>query len=481
MKPKKLRHFKKKTIPSCSCGSELRPSECCRTNSPGKLGLTVRARQVLFGSDGTADLTIWVQAYGAKRRHPARLRLTFKPDSGQWNTTDRILYWLEGRPAFLDPLHCSYFLENMCKLLQMVVNGFGVMAVDSIPNPDGSFRVKIHNIILAPPDFESARGVYRPNIIGFHRPKWEELWPILNNRAKNDPQMKCDGFSKEQLVTAMDRLSQYFPWEWVRARYAEALQRKSSEVSLYEDIDCDYERWFPVASLVRAANGFLCKDPAISALATLGLEIENIRKVPGWGELLSRIGKRGFLFQALLTSHFSRIGKLLAIERQSGSTQDDLVIGPEHEIGIEVKTMKLSKLDAASLNKVMSKKSSKLPKSRDLPLLIVVFPIEDGYSGEQLAELVRTKAKTPSLSEVAMSIDYDALVFPTIIQGILLCGCLVDGTGPVRFEVLRELASGPSLAISRVTKLLRENRPFGVPRFYLPHTPNFVMPRVEAD
>lgn len=480
MKPKKLKLIKR-ILQACPCGSGLRLADCCITSSGGSVKLRVRASDVLFRSDATAHLAIWVQAHGAKRRHAAKLLLRFNQSNGQWATDNRSIHWQERLPAFLNPLHCDHFLENMCRLLQMVVNGFGVMALDSIPNPDGSYRVKIHNIVLAPSDFRSAHAVYRQKVIGFYRPEWEELWAIIDNRAKYDPQMQCDGFSKDQLVTALEKLRQYFPWEWIRARYAEALHRKSPEVSLHEDIDCDYERWFPVAPLVRAANGFLCKDPAISALVTLGLEMENIRKVPGWEELLSRIGKRGFLFQALLTSHFSRLGKLIAVERQSGNTQDDLVLGPEHEIGIEVKTMKPSKLDAASLNKIMSKKSSKLPKSRDVPLLIVVFPIEDGYSGEQLAELVKTKTRTPGLSEVAQSIDYGDLVFPPSIQGILLCGCLVDGTGPVRFEVLRELSRGPGLTISRVKKLLRENRPLGVPRFYLPHTPNFVMPRVEAD
>lgn len=426
-------------------------------------------------------LDLWIQAHGAKVKHPALLNLRFMEESGQWQTSPTDLQWKSKRPALFDVMHCDTVVKNLTSLLQMIVNGFSVFGLDSIPVTESSFRAKIHHVIIKPEDFKNSYGVFRYHLLGYHRPEWPEIWSILKNRSLHDPQMVVDGFTRKQLNLALTALEKFLPWDWVRARYAEATAKGIQDVKLYEDIQHDYERWFPVACLVRAANGFLCKDPALTALASLGLQIDEIRQVEGWDKLLPKIGHRGFMYQALLASRFASLGELVELERQAGNTQDDIVVGKKAPIALEIKTVKAQKLTASYLNRTMKNKAKKMPNSRSYPLFLVVFPLEEGFSKDEIDQLAAENAKTPSLEDITNAIKEEELDFPPNIAGVLICECFVDGTGPVRFDTLRLLKPTEEPEAKRLSNFIRDSSPKGLPQFRLPHLMNFVMPPITEE
>lgn len=420
-----------------------------------------------------------VLAVGSATEHQFQCRV-FCLSDGRWGLYEDELKFYPTFPCFFNLLYNSDALQNLENLRLKIVGAFGVTAMQGIPAEEGGFRVRLHQIFADSKVIKDAFGVVRSNIISIYRPSWQSLWEVITNRAEFDPQFVVDGYSKGEALAALQNLARLLPADWIKSKYASAAQVEASRVNIWQDIDQGSECWFPVAQLVRIANGFLCKDEHLNALVSLGLQAESLRSMPGGNRMLERVGKLGFFFQALLAARFIRLGLLRDVERQHGNTQDDLVVEATNlELGVEVKTVSENKLSAQWLQAIILDKTKKLPKRPARPVLLAVFPIPGAPTAESLASAAPGN-RSKQLYEIIREINPDRFDWGQKVKGILVLTVHVDSGCGEPFIVL-ESAWWPrdacALQMAAVTRLFQESRARGLVPSRMPYGCNYVLPK----
>lgn len=469
----------------CPCGSHVVSKACCFTLKHGERKVGIRCERLVFRDLRAAQIQGFVQFFDTPVKHAFQATARHEND-GAWSIDQAELRFLSTYPC---PFNILYELDaqsNLDKVLRELGGQFKVLAIEGVPETDRTFKIRIHHVLVADKALNASITVVRPEILGSYRPQWDHLWEAVMNRAEHDPQFRVTGFSREQVVLALVQIQRWLPVEWIRAKYARALNASSAEVTMWQDIGQESDCWFPVAHLVRVANGFLCKDAPLNALVSLGLQVGTIMSFVNGQKMLERVGQQGLLFQSMLAARFARLNLLIDVERVHGSTQDDLVVSiGAQEVGIEVKTVDEELLSNRWIARTVTEKAKKLPRKPARPVILCVFPIRSGKSKERIEELLQSKAKETTLDEIVADLDSLQFCWSPKICAVSIHTMFVEDRSAEPFITIEKAFVSPEGEVSVTEQVLRaafmDDRPACPVRARLPAAPNFVMPTPESD
>jgi len=235
----------------------------------------------------------------------------------------------------------------------------------------------IMNQIKVPKNAESTNAIsFRAAILNLKNSNWNSMWGLIDNRVKHDSFFKVHGFSKEEIILAIDFLRKIFPSDWVKSKY-----KKGGVLHLGDDFPPESKDWFPAYHFARTANGSICIDPGWNYLIEIGLSISELQSFPELKRLLNELVRSpGTRHHLCLAAELFKRGYLVGLEPMTGSgsaTNDLLVKINKSGYGIEVKEFS-SKYPIKVLKKELLDKAGKLPNKLTHPTIFHIVLIEDG-------------------------------------------------------------------------------------------------------
>ena len=276
-------------------------------------------------------------------------------------------------------------------VIQAMVNRVGKLlkSINMWAGESGDNGAKVVlNELLAPEEVRNKVSVsFRPGMLAVPTAKWSLLWELIEGRAAGDPFFCVQGFSAEEIGTAIAELKHVFPATWVRASYRRALAVRTPRMAA--PFPPGRSNWFPAYHLARTALGAICIDPGWNYLLEIGLSISELQGFDGLKKLKKQLARSpGTQHHLCLAAELFRNGKLIALEPPTGSgssTSDLMAKAGDSPFQVEVKEFQ-SKKPFRRLCKELERKARVLPAVPSHPVLFHVVLVENGMFDKEKEE-----------------------------------------------------------------------------------------------
>ena len=310
------------------------------------------------------------------------------------------LTWLTEVPGFL----------RSGQVNQMLINGLDrlLLRTNMWPEQSAGGGAKIVLNQRQAPDPSSVCASFRFGALDVPAPQWSAMWSRIESRLRHDPFLSAQGFSRQNMTSAVLALQSVFPYEWVRRRYQDA--EDAGMATMRDPLPKGSTFWFPAYHLARLAIGAMCTDPGLNCLIELGLTVQNLARFSELPMLLRQLARSsGVLHHICLAGDLHSRGMLTGLEPASGSgsSKSDLLAqaaGEEHEVEVKAFT---SQSPGKRLQSEAEHKATTLPKDPGRPMILYAVLIEEeSFDKERESRFVQdgtaiAEGLSPNISGIA--------------------------------------------------------------------------------
>jgi hypothetical protein len=387
-------------------------------------GPTVHARGIRIEGEVTSPLATAI--FRCRARH--------LPEQGAWSV---------GRLSWLGPVPSAYAAhENVREILKGVARCLRPVWFAAEQSPTGrGAAISAAEAAITPTQLESATVVVRFALLAVAEPPWDEMWDLIERRARFDPEFMVHGIARADAVLALQRLRHPFPSQWVRGRYAAGSPDNSPSMAQR----FDPASWFPAYHLARLALGATCKHPGLNVVVALGNAIAAIRDVPGGRRLLDELaGKIGAPWQLLLADYFHARGLLQEVNPSTGSGSDthDLRVGQTaSSLDVEIKV--IGGKPKRRIRDEIAARVRRLPANPGRPVVLVAL-----MAGSVESSVARSTGEF--FSEVGAECMVGAPQFSAVVCGTVFVD---SGGGLPKWEFPRKLLNPDALRALKESEL----------------------------
>ncbi|MEI7636247.1 MAG: hypothetical protein WCJ37_03005 [Syntrophus sp. (in: bacteria)] len=272
------------------------------------------------------------------------------------------------------------------EFLQQIVNSAArlLYPINTWPGKQetGSATLVLNQKIAPPESADSVIVSFRPNVLALPGPDWSEMWQRIVDRVNHDVHFRVHGFTKEEILIAIDQLRNVFPDSWVLRRYKDISDNTAKTVRMGDAFHPEADPfWFPAYHLARVANGAICIDPGWSYFVELGLSVKELESFAQIDLLRGQLSRSaGTQYQVCLAAELYKRGLLVGLEQGtgSGSARNDLLVSIHNrDYDIETKAF-TSGSPIERLEHEILDKADKMPNNPNRPLVFHVVLLENG-------------------------------------------------------------------------------------------------------
>lgn len=424
----------------CPCGSGIKYKKCCipKFIETNRHNVTLHVNRIHFTSSKQKSPQVLLKCFFIEKgkKYDFSIPVFFNELESNWSVFSENLLWKQ------EPLLYLISRENVNEILSSVIKLFKPLHVSPINfDIEKGFGLRIGHSKMTNEQSESAFSVVRPEIVSRYKPDWSFFWDSIIQRAKFDPELKVQGFSRSEIISALQNLRPLFPSEWVRKNVLVSQNLPKQTKRIYYNILRSSYSWFPIYHLIGLSLGSLCKDPGLNALVSLGNSITLLRALKNGNKILKNILKPGMIHQANLAAHFARRNILQDVEIPSGSGTNDIRIFTNGKVvDIEMKTIISDNVEKV-VKKEIRDKATKTSKNTKHPIIMYFGLLEKPISCE--SEVALKNYKIVPIEEKVKSITMQCFGTSDRISGLVVGTMGIDTHlgGYVKWKVEKVLVN----------------------------------------